>query len=98
MERLAEMSVEIRAAIICDSCGERIDGPLQTRTSQCGCESYNGAKRKARKQHWMFNQRYGKTKHLCQLCADSVPGEGHKFAQKVKRASQKAEGSDLFLG
>lgn len=68
------MSVEIRAKIICNQCGAEIHGWLQTSTSQ-GQESYWSACREAKRRHWMFLHRYGKTKHLCDKCSDGKPSK-----------------------
>ena len=63
------MSVEIRARIICDGCGDSIHGLLQTTTAN-ELLSYWDAKEMAKKSHWMFDYQYGTTRHLCELCAD----------------------------
>lgn len=69
---LLEMSVQIQAKLICDTCGEVIEGPVETR-STLGMRSYWKAIEEAHRRHWMFMPRYGRHKHLCQKCADGVP-------------------------
>ena len=63
------MSIEIKAAVICDCCGTRIEGPVCTHSTR-GMEGYWDAKRQAEKLHWMINLRYGTTRHICNRCAD----------------------------
>jgi hypothetical protein len=77
------MSIEIRASLICDNCGTRLDGPIQTKT--CSWDnSYWDVKALAKKLHWLILPRYGKTKHLCQVCADGG------VIQKLKQAAKEA--------
>ena len=71
------MSVEINAVIICDGCGERIQGKTQTRTTR-GVESYWDAKDQAKKRRWVEALRYGASRHYCDKCADGVTIECNK--------------------
>jgi hypothetical protein len=66
------MSIEIRARIICDTCGAVIEGPVET-SATLGLRTYWRAMDEAKKRHWLTLPRYGKHKHLCQPCADGVP-------------------------
>jgi len=81
------MSVELKASIICDNCGARLEGKIQTTT--CGWEnSYWDVKAQAKKLHWLTLPRYGKLRHLCQSCADGGP------IQRLVNAAKQAEESE----
>lgn len=72
------MSVEIRAKVICDGCGEVLEGKVATQTTT-GMETYWDCKDQMRAKHWIQATRYGKAKHYCQQCADGAP----KISTKV---------------
>jgi hypothetical protein len=64
------VSVEIRAQIICDGCGAKIEGPVQRRTSK-GDKSYWACKLMIKREGWITLGRYGSSRHYCKLCSDS---------------------------
>lgn len=64
------MSVEIISKVICDSCGHQLVSSCDITTY---AKSWHDVKRLARKERWLFQYRYGKTKHLCAACADGKP-------------------------
>lgn len=65
------MSVQIRCKIICDGCGDTIEGPI-VQTTTYGMMGYWEAKKEAQDRGWVILARYGPHKHYCSKCADKA--------------------------
>lgn len=65
------MSIEIRSRIVCDGCGQFIEGKIGLRTT-CAWESHVDAWRKAQALKWLRLEhgRYYKPRHFCPECQD----------------------------
>jgi hypothetical protein len=66
------MSVEIKARVMCDGCGDIIEGKPATQTTT-GMQAYWDCKKQMGERRWIQATRYGKAKHYCQKCADCAP-------------------------
>lgn len=65
------MSVEVRIKLICDGCGQTIEGAVGHRSTLLW-ESLEDARIQALKKKWLTAQRYGTARHYCQRCADGA--------------------------
>lgn len=75
------MSIEIRAKIICDTCGRWVEGPVMTNPT-LGMQTYYAAKRQAMRERWMIEIRGGKYNHTCNYCSDGVRSDSKRLATR----------------
>lgn len=77
------VSLEIKATIICDGCGAKLEGKTQTRSTEYQ-SSYKHVKREWKKLGWIVNLRYGPACHYCPACLDK-PQKPPALVRKPKR-------------
>lgn len=65
------MSLEIRAAVICDGCGVRIESDIEHRSTRAAEPSWQ-VKAEAEKRGWVIvsRGRYHTQTHWCKVCSD----------------------------
>lgn len=92
------MSLETKTRIICDGCGAAIEGEPSILATDVAA-SYWDAKRKAKAQRWIVQERsYRRDAHYCHACADK-PQKPVKNPERPKKCQEcreitKSEKSD----